>query len=193
MQALARVRAKAAKLRAGAGAESEAVALLDEALELTDAMRVECAGLQQQIIDLQSRLQQRARAAEELIDRMPAALVLTDCAGLIADANPAAATLFGLGRAGLKRELLLHFAEDRSGFADLVRRLPHGDEPIRASARIRPRNRAPFDADITLLKDPRDGEDRWLWFFDRVSAVQSAARMRAPRAAAPSPSEPSAH
>jgi PAS domain-containing protein len=193
MRALARVRTKAAKLRGGRAGDSDACALLDETLELTDAMRVECAGLQQQILDLQGRLQMREREVQELIDRLPAALVLTDGAGIIADANHAATTMFGLGRAGLKHELLLHFAEDRPGFADLLRRLPHGGEPIRAIARIRPRNRAPFDADITLLKDPREAGARWLWFFDRVSALQSAGRIRAPRAAAPSQSDSSAH
>ena len=193
MQALAHLRAKAAKLRRGGGADSDELTLLDEALQLTDAMRVECAALQQQIVDLQSRLDMQENEAQQLIDRAPAALVLTDSAGIIADANRAAVTMFGLGKQGLKHELLMHFAEDRSGFAELVRRLPHGAEPIRANARIRPRNRAPFDADIILLKDPRHGDDRWLWFFDRVSALQSAGRMRVPREATPSPSDPSAH
>jgi PAS domain S-box-containing protein len=194
MQALARVRTKAARLRSRPREADEALPLLDEALELTDDIRIDCARLQQENAELQRQLRTRDDEIRELIDSLPAALVHTDCSGLIVEANRAASTLLGLSRMSLRNELLMYFSEDRATFAELVRGLPRTSEPVRASTRIRPRDRAPFDATITLLRDPRrgEGEERWLWFFDRVSAGRTLLRMPAPRAVGPSPSDPSA-
>ena len=176
MQALARVRTQAARLRERADTVCpDLMSLLDGALELTDAMRVECAQLQQRCVQLEADLARHDEESRDLLDSLPSALIRTDRAGLIVEANRAAAALLGLSQAKLKSELLLHFTEDRAAFNDLVRQLPYDRQPVLASARIRPRDRAPFAVQITLMRDPRAGDDRWLWQIDRVSAAQMPA------------------
>jgi PAS domain-containing protein len=192
MQALARIRAKAARLRTSVKPEQEeALAILDEALEFADRMRAGCAAIQQRNSQLEARLRQHDAEVHELIDTLPPALICTDVAGLIVDVNRAGAALLGLSQARLKNELLLYFAEDRAGFGDFVRTLPRSSGvAARASARIRPRDRAPFVAEMTVIRDPREGDDQWIWTFERVSGARMRGRTRSPGAAAPSPSDP---
>jgi PAS domain S-box-containing protein len=191
MQALARVRAKAARLRSSVKPEQEeTLAVLDEALEFADGMREECARLHQRNGELETRLREHEAQVRELIDTLPSALIRTDVAGHIVDVNRAASALLGLSPAKLKNELLLYFAEDRAEFADFVRALPRNKElPARASARIRPRDRAPIVTDITVIRDPRDGDSRWIWTLDGVSAQRTRARTRTQGAAAQPPSD----
>ena len=176
MQRLARLRTRAARLRSAASPDAaEVLAALDAALDLTDAMRVECASLQKKNADLEAQVQRRDEEAAALLDTMPYPLVQTDCAGQIFEVNRAGAALLGLSRAKLKDELLLHFSQDRAAFTTLIRELPRDGNALHASARFRPRDRAPFDAAITVLRDPRSSESRWLWYLDRVSAARTSA------------------
>lgn len=193
MQMLARLRARAARLRERPHPDRPEAELLDEALALADAMRIECANVQQRCVQLEAHLQVRADESRQLIDLLPCALIATDGAGQIEDANRAATALFGVSRAKLKDVLLMHFSEDRPAFAELIRRLPREGQITRAWARIRPRDRAPFDAQIALLQDPRDGGERWLWMFDPVSAPRSSGRTQIPAESAVSLSATSAN
>ena len=194
MQALARARTTAARWRQRAEAEPEDVfALLDEVLDLTDSVRAECAHLQPRCVELEQQVVAGELETRALVEQMPAALIQTDRSGIILDANRAAAALLGLSKARLKNELLMYFTEDRAAFAELIRRLPQNSEPVRTEARIRPRERAPFTADIMLVRDPRGNEGRWLWFLSRVTAGQSSACTHVRPASALSPSESSAN
>jgi PAS domain S-box-containing protein len=193
MQALARVRTNAARLRDRAQSVCpDLLTLLDEAMQLTDTMRIECGELRERRMRLEAELEKYSEESRELIDRLPCALICTDRAGHIVEANRAAAALLGLSQAKLKEELLLHFTEDRAAFTDLVQRLPYDRHPVHASARIRPRDRAPFAAEITLVRDPRMGDDRWLWQLERVSAPRMSAGTPIRRASALSRPERSA-
>lgn len=190
MQALARVRTKAARLRSAARPECvDIVQALDETLELADAIRIECAELQRRTLELEAEARLAADGMRALLDRLPHPIVQTDCAGQILDSNRAAASLFGLSQAKLKDELLMHFTQDRGAFSTLIRELPRGAEPVRATARIRPRDRAPFNAGFTILQDPRSGDRRWVWVIERFSAAQTPARTPSVAAAARSPSD----
>ena len=183
MQALARVRTKAARLRHTARPEcSDIVEALDETLELTDAIRAKCAELQRCNLRLEAEVHRSVEETRALLDTLPQPIIHTDCAGLIVESNRAAASLLGLSQARLKNELLLHFTQDRAAFTALIRELPRDGAPARASVRIRPRDRAPFDAICTILHDPRSGDPRWLWLIERFSAAQTPARIP-PRAA----------
>lgn len=118
-----------------------------------------------------------------LIDTLTCAILVTDCAGQIMLANPAAAGLLGISQAKLRNQLLLHFTEDRAAFMSMIRGLPRDGRPLHGEARIRPRDRAPFIAAITVIADPRSDGQQWLWLLERISE----ARMRAgilPRAGA---------
>lgn len=191
MQALGRIRTKAARLRERMADRPEA-ALLEEALQLADALRIECAGLQHRCVELKEQLQRNAEASRELVDTLPCAVIVTDGAGQIVDANRAATTLFAVSRLKMNHALLMHFAEDRPAFADLIRQLPYQGQTLRASARFRPRDRAPFDADVTVVPDAREGGGNWLWLIERVSVSQIAGRTPIPPALAALSSAPSA-
>ena len=193
MQSLARLRTKAARLRDQAiPACADVLTTLDETLELTDTMLLEAAATHKRNLELEAELNRSAGEIRALLDSLPQPVLQTDCAGQIVEANRAAAALLGVSQARLRNDLLLHFAQDRGAFTDLVRALPRDGQPVHASARFRPRDRAPFEAAITVLRDPRSGDQRWLWLLDRVgvSAAQTPARTPSEAAGAASPSEP---
>jgi len=193
MQALARVRTRAARLRGAARADAaDVLEALDEALELADAMRVECAVLQQRNAELELSAIRAERETDALLDSLPSAVVLTDCAGHVIGANRAASALLGVSQAKLRNELLLHFAEDRGGFTSIVRGLPRDGRPLHAAARLRPRDRAPFEAAITVVGDPRSSDQRWMWVLERTSAERMKEGTLRRARAAPAPSDPCA-
>lgn len=189
MQALAGLRARAARLRASPRADAaELFVLLEQALDLTDALRTECAAHQKRATALEADAQRARAETEALIDSLPAAVVQTDAAGRIVAVNRAAAALLGVSQAKLTDDLLLHFIEDRGAFMDVVRELPRDPRPVWTSARLRPRDRAPFDAAISAIRDPRSDEPRWIWTIERISAARSGVRTPRQAAAAPGPS-----
>src|SRR5689334_7665827 len=99
MRELARIRAEAGKLPAATGgSEDPAAVLLEDALQLLETMRTECATLQQRCNELSSRLAARVDAARQLHDAMPQPFITTDSAGVILDANRAACTAVARSR-----------------------------------------------------------------------------------------------
>jgi hypothetical protein len=67
----------------------------------------------------------------------------------------------------LRETLLLHFFEDREAFSLLVQRMRSARDPIEIAMRLRPRERAPFDALVTVTEDPRCMEPRWVWCIEK--------------------------
>jgi PAS domain S-box-containing protein len=145
----------------------DALEVLDDALELTDTIRDDCARLQRRCVELEQRLRDQESACAELLERLPLAVVSTDGSGRIVDANRAAAKLLGRSAPHLRETLLLHFFDDREAFSSLVQRLPSEREPVEIPMRFRPRERAAFDAVVTVTEDPRSMEPRWVWCIER--------------------------
>jgi PAS domain S-box-containing protein len=167
MQALARLRARAVRLRGRPSDGADALEVLDEALELTDSIRDDCARLQQRCAELEHRIRAQESAFTTLLERLPLSLVSTDGSGRIVHANRAAAKLLGRSAPHLRETLLLHFFEDREAFWSLVQRLPSERDPVEIPMRFRPRERAAFDAVVTVAEDPRCTEPRWVWCIER--------------------------
>jgi PAS domain-containing protein len=142
---------------------------MDDALQLLETMRLECAGLQQRCTELEERLKRRVDGASRLFDAFPQPIVTTDSVGLIVTANRAACVLLSRSRAKLTNDFLLHFTEDRDGFSAVVRELPHATGPIVLKARFRPADRAPFNASVTVLRDPCTEPPEFLWLLARES------------------------
>ena len=192
MHALARLRGQMTRLRARTEARpADALDLAELALALVDDVRQECAALQQRCAEAERQLTNSEAETRTLLDLTPMALVTTDCGGMIVDVNRAAAQLLGRSAPKLRNELLLHFFDDRAAFAALLRTLPTVLDPQRSRLRLRPRERAPFIAEITLARDPRSGDDRWLWFLVRVSEAPGAVRTTVRRSSA-EPASPQA-
>lgn len=164
MRELARVRAQAAKLRRRPAAD-EAVELLEDVLLLVDALRIECAGLQQRCSELEADRRRSDEGMQKLLDALPGPIVTTDACGTILDANRAACLLLARSRAKLTNDLLLHFAEDREQFTSVIRELPLVESHQLPHARFRPKDRAPVDTAVTVVRDPRIESPQWLWVF----------------------------
>jgi len=157
----------------------DALEVLTDSLELTDAIRADCARLQQRCTELERELRGRHAAVQQLLDQLPVAVIDTDATGRILHVNAAAARLLGRSAANLRDGLLLHFFEDREAFSSLTRRLREATKPVQVTMRFRPLERAPFEAVVTVTADPRADEPRWAWCLERAGVRQEAVRRSA--------------
>ena len=172
MREFAALRQEAAKLRARDGADGPVRDLLDRALQLADAIREDAAVCHQRCAALAEEVREAHARTDAVFDNLPMAVVTTDLQGLIQSGNRAAGVLFGRSHT-LKDQLLLHYAEDRTGFADLLQRARVSEEVVSATIRIRPRERAAVDVTIAALLDARDAARGTLLWFLRPEAVQT--------------------
>jgi PAS domain-containing protein len=178
MHVLARLRGQLARLRAHpAKHDATALDLADEALQLIDTLRIESAELHRRCATLEQQLESADAQAHSLMNAVPVAMITTDGRGTITSTNAAAVGLLGRSGPRLRDELLLYFFDDRAGFSDVLRSLPQGTAPLHVTLRLRPRERAPFDAALTVVRDPRDEDGRWLWFVSPLSGRQRATSM----------------
>jgi PAS domain S-box-containing protein len=150
--------------------------LADEALQLIDTMRAELSALDQRRLSLQAEIGHHERESQAILQVIPIPIVSTDAQGRIVHANRAAAELLGRSAPRLKDELLLHFFDDRTAFTELLQALAPAGGAERTVLKLRPRERAPFDAEITIVPDPRQGEESWLWFLGRSNDRQTPGR-----------------
>ena len=165
MREFAVLRQEAAKLRSRDGGDAAARELLDRALQLADAIREDAAVCHQRCAALAEELRAAHARTDSVFDNLPMAVVTTDLEGLIQSGNRAAGALFGRSHT-LRDQLLLHYAEDRPGFADLLQRARVSEEVVTATIRIRPRERAAVDVTVAALLDARDAAcGTLLWFL----------------------------
>jgi PAS domain-containing protein len=146
-------------------ASAEALGVADRAIQLADALREDAAASQRRYAEFRKEFDRYIARVDALIDSLPFAIVTTDIHATIVHANRAASALLGRGTATLKNQLLLHYADDRAAFAAIVRQLPDVTDALTASVRLRPCQRAPFDAVITIVADTRSDGDR-LWILE---------------------------
>lgn len=193
MHALAHLRGRLVRLKETARpAAEDALALADESLQVVDTLRAECAALEKRCFTLETQIEAHDRDTHAILDVAPVAIVITDHGGRILHANSAATALLGRSAPRLKEELLLHFFDDRAAFTDVLRSAMSANAPIRTSLQLRPRERAPFEAEITLAPDPREGDARCVWFLGRAGEAPLTTRKRigsAPDAARLQPRE----
>jgi PAS domain-containing protein len=170
MRELADVRSEAARLHDDAEPSvRETLRISRRALQLVDTIRRYAAAAHQRCVALEQALAASERRAETVLDMLPVAVVSTNTQGAILHANRAACTLLARGKPALQRHPLLHHAEDREAFAGILNQLPAAIDPIAATVRIRPCNRAPVDVGVTIVRDTADGS-RWHWFLQPTSA-----------------------
>jgi PAS domain-containing protein len=177
MNTLARLRGQMVRMRATASTTAnDALDLAEDALHLVDTMRVELSALEKQRAMLQMEIGLHQHETHALLEVMPLAVVITDGQGRIMNANRAASELLGRSVPRLREELLLHFFDDRAAFTELLQRLAAAGGAERTVLKLRPRERAPFDADVTVVPDPRHSEASWLWCLGRSSDRQTTGR-----------------
>lgn len=164
--------------------------LLDQIFELGDLVLQELAGardgFEARIVRLEREASRHAEAWTLLFDTMPVACVETHPNGIILRANTSAALLLNIGAKHLDGRLLTLFSEHRDQFNELLRTLSHGPARHRTSLAIRPRERAPFSAELLLMPSAADTPSSWLWF---LGAAPQPGRLSAPRRHSRRPAE----
>jgi PAS domain-containing protein len=183
--AISQLKSRATKVRRG-GVLQDTVDLVEQSLSLCDGIVRDLAGAGLQLDENRVKLDSQIALWTHLFDAMPTACVETDASGVILGANPAAAGLFNTSVKHLTARLLMHFAEDRDQFGQLLRGLSVESGRHRCALVIRPRERAPVHLRATVVvRSPGDASS-WLWFFTPVEQYEPATRRhRAPIDTAP--------
>ena len=162
--------------------------LLDQIFELGDLVLQELAGardkFEARIVRLEGEASRQAEAWTLLFERMPVACIETHPNGIILRANTSAALLLNIGAKQLDGRLLTHFSEHRDQFNELLRTLSHAPARHRTSLAIRPRERAPFSAELLLLPSAAATASSWLWFLGEGA---QPGRLSTPRRNSPKP------
>jgi PAS domain-containing protein len=173
--AIAQLRSRAAKVRRAA-TPPEVLEIIDQSLTLSEAVVRELAGTGLQFDAFKVKLDEQTALWSYLFEEMPLACVETDASGIIFNANRAAATMLNTSVKHLGARLLMHFAEDRDRFGQLLRGLPSDGSRHRLSLVIRPRERAPFHVEATVIPRTPGDTSSWLWFFMPPDQPHPAAR-----------------
>jgi PAS domain-containing protein len=168
-----RTRAQRAKGRFATD-PAAAETIVDEALEVCGNLLVDLAGGDAEIKKLRVALQQEQQDALSLFERIPAASVATDAAGLITAANRDAALLLNVSARHLAGKPLLHFTQNRSAFLALLGSLPRDGSTSRGAIAIRPRERRTMTVDVAIVPRTTMGATEWLWFLTPESAGDRA-------------------
>jgi PAS domain-containing protein len=147
----------------------------EEALSLCDALVRELAGAQLACSELRAKVLAADAAWEHLFEIMPGACVLSDGAGVILKANPAASRLLNVSAAGLNGRELLVFSQDRQTFLALLREMGEMRRgELRAELLLRPRERKPVMTQLHVVAAP-GREHAWLWMLVRAAATDAPA------------------
>ena len=162
--AIAQLRNRAAKVRRGS-ASPEVLDVVEQSLSLSDAVVRELAGTGLRFDAYKLKLDEQTALWSYLFEEMPLSCIETDASSIIFNANRAAATMLNTSVKHLGARLLMHFAEDRDRFGQLLRGLSIDGSRQSSPLIIRPRERAPMHVEATVI--PRSPGDRtsWLWFF----------------------------
>ena len=158
------MRNRAAKVRRTA-VPPEVLEVVDQSLSLSDAVVRELAGTGLQFDAYKVKLDEQTALWSYLFDEMPLPCVETDASGIIFNANHAAAAMLNTSVKHLGARLLMHFAEDRDRFGQLLRGLPSDGSRHRSALIIRPRERAPMHVEATIIPRTPGDTSSWLWFF----------------------------
>jgi len=183
MREFAALRQEAAKWRARDASDGSARDLLERALQLADAVRQDAAVCHQRCLMLEDEVRAATARTDAVFESLPMAVLTTDLRGVIQSGNRAAGALLGRSHS-LKDQLLLHYAEDRTGFSDLLERARSSADAVTSTIRIRPRERAVIDVAVAALLDARDtAQGTVLWFLRAEGlTARPPAPLRAPSA-----------
>ena len=173
--AISQLKSRAAKVRRG-GVPQDTVDLVEQSLSLCDAIVRDLAGAGLQLDESRVKLDSQIVLWTHLFEEMPIACVETDASGVILGANPAAAVLFNTSMKHLTARLLMHFAEDRDQFGQLLRGLSVEGVRHRCALVIRPRERAPVRLGATVVVRSPGDVSSWLWFFTSLEQHEPATR-----------------
>ena len=162
--AIAQLRHRALKARR-APIPPDVADIVEQSLALCDEVVRDLAGAAMEFDDYKLRLDSQATLWAHVFDQMPSPCVETDGNGIITAANREAALLLNTSVRHLNARLLLHFAEHREAFGNLLRELSAVAEKQTVSLVIRPRERAPLRVEAVVIPRTPGDSSVWLWFL----------------------------
>ncbi len=141
-----------------------------------------CTSLLEDLVETERRAgvaRAEARCADtrtdERFQHLPIACVTTDAQGVILDANPSAAAMLNLSVRCLRDRLLLHFAEDRTGFSHLLKELQRHDDDVRTTVTLRPRERSRRTVAVVIVPESSANPAVWQWYLLPTTGAESEA------------------
>ncbi len=159
---------------------------LANALEELQAAELELREQNQGLIHLQQALDAEQRRYRDLFQFAPDAYLVTNLRGIIQEANQTAAELLNMPGYFLKDTPLLVLVDrdDRNRYSEQLSRLPFQADLDRVTGwglRLRPRQRPPIQASITLtvVRDHDQRPTGLLWLLRDVTALKEAERLAA--------------
>lgn len=161
---IADVRSRAARAARRPVAATGSEDLLNDALGICDGLLQDLAGAELQRERLVSIGIVHSANWDHLFDQIPVACAVTDAHSVIGRVNRAAALLLNVSVKHLESRLLMHFAEDREAFSRILEMLSFERTGLRASLTFRPRERAPFEADVMISARSPGDATAWMWF-----------------------------
>jgi PAS domain-containing protein len=143
---------------------------LEELSAALEELKVANEHLERQVVELTAARSEAAAVkmeVDELFDVMPIASLFTDTAGVIQNANTAAAELLSVAQARLSGKPLMLFVMNRQAFFNVLSTLRDGHvRTLTADLMIRPREHRPREVTVTVHR-LEDG--RCCWFMRGTS------------------------
>lgn len=173
MREVARLRERVGKLGRRPADPSRIADMLHETLAACTSLLGDLGDAERRGDLAQAEARRTAERMAERLEHLPVACVTTDAQGVIRDANPAAATLLNLSVRHLRDRLLLHFAEDRDGFSDLLRHVQGHDADVRVTVVVRPRERSRRRVSMVIVRESPADPPVWQWYLLPTSSAES--------------------
>jgi PAS domain-containing protein len=139
--------------------------ILTECMTTCDALLQEVATGVSECDRLRGVVSQEQQNWQRFFDVMPLACILSDAQGVILGANRAAALFLNVSAMRLQGRTLMHFVMDRQRLTELLEGRTADKSMIRASFRIRPREKAITEIEATIIPDAGMHANAWIWFL----------------------------
>jgi PAS domain-containing protein len=174
MREVARLRERAGKLRGHRWADPSTITdVLNDTLAACTSLLGDLAEAGRRAEMARAEAQRAAERIDERLQHLPIACVTTDAHGVILEVNPAAAALLNLSVKYLRDRLLLHFAEDRESFSDLLEHVQRHDGDVRVTLAVRPRERRPRRVSLVIVRESVPNPPVWQWYLLPMSSDES--------------------
>jgi PAS domain-containing protein len=150
--------------------------LIDQLISTCDGIAADLAEVERELAEVQGELSQQVGEYEHFWEQLPIACVAADEKGRILSANPAAAAVLNVSVRSLPDRALILFVEDREDFQKLLAAARTQAGGVRTTLNVRPRERAPLEADVHVICRSA-GDPRVCYvFIDPLHALAGAGR-----------------
>lgn len=149
----------------GRPAEEQLRVLRDKLPSLLDALVEEMRLLEHRSALLERMLDEQTARREELLRHVPVACVLTDVRGQITDANREAGQLLNSSVRSLLARPVELYVVNRADVERATARLEETSGRVQLQVVVKPREKPPVRAFVTIQRATGTPEALWRWFF----------------------------